>query len=148
MALRAVPGRLIIMETTFGSRLRHLRRKIKLTQKELGEELGLKQSTIAYYESEKREPNSKTLQRLADYFQVEVPYLLGVFDEPDSRSDTNPDPILTEDVVFLSFGDTSYDKRRLIQQIFNIVNKLNIDGLQHAETYLAFLTTLDKYKRK
>ena len=56
--------------------LRLLRKEKGLSMKELGETLGLAESTISQYETGKREPNQATLRALADYFHVTIDYLL------------------------------------------------------------------------
>ena len=61
----------------FSERLRALRREYNLSQGTLGERLGLAKSTINMYESASREPNFRTLSAIADYFSVDVDYLLG-----------------------------------------------------------------------
>ena len=58
-------------------RLRRLRTERMLTQAELGEELGLSESTVSLYEKGEREPSFTTLCRLADFFGVTTDYLLG-----------------------------------------------------------------------
>ena len=62
---------------TFGERLRELRKFKKQTQKELANEIGVSESTVSMYEMERREPDFETLEVLADYFNVDVDYLLG-----------------------------------------------------------------------
>lgn len=59
------------------NRLRELRTKKNLTLKELGEQLGMPNNTLSRYETGKREPKLETWQKLADYFNVSVPYLKG-----------------------------------------------------------------------
>lgn len=68
--------------TSFGDRLKNLREKKGLSQQELAKRFNLSQSTIAYYENDKKQPNQNTLQRLADFFEVSVDYLLGRTDDP------------------------------------------------------------------
>lgn len=63
--------------TTFGQRLKKMREQRGLSQKELAERFNLSQSTIAYYERDKKEPTNATLEKLADYFEVSVDFLLG-----------------------------------------------------------------------
>lgn len=58
-------------------RLKQLRKEHKITAKQLGEKLQVAESTISLYENGKREPNFKTLLKIADYFCVSVDYLLG-----------------------------------------------------------------------
>ena len=57
--------------------LKNMRKKYGLTMKQLGNEIGVAESTISQYESGKREPDYATLIRLADYFNVSVDFLLG-----------------------------------------------------------------------
>ena len=66
--------------STFSIRLRELRREFSLSQGALGEKLGLAKSTVNMYESANREPNFTTLSAIADFFAVDVDYLLGKTD--------------------------------------------------------------------
>jgi transcriptional regulator with XRE-family HTH domain len=66
----------------FGQRIRKLRHTCGLTMKELGQQLSLAESTISGYESESRKPDIETLHKLADYFEVNVDYILGRSDDP------------------------------------------------------------------
>lgn len=58
-------------------RIRELRKAKKVTMKELGNMIGVAESTMSLYETGKRKPDLETLSRLADYFNVSVDYLLG-----------------------------------------------------------------------
>lgn len=57
--------------------LRILRKERGLKLKQLGEIIGVAESTVSLYEQGKREPDNATLKKLADYFEVSVDYLLG-----------------------------------------------------------------------
>lgn len=59
------------------NRIRELRKQHKITMKQLGEVIGVAESTISQYETGKREPDNETLLRLGEYFGVSVDYLLG-----------------------------------------------------------------------
>lgn len=61
----------------FSEVLTALRKEKNLSQRSLAEELNLSKSTIGMYESGNREPNIETLERIADYFNVDMNYLLG-----------------------------------------------------------------------
>ena len=63
------------------NRIKELRQKNNLTLKELGQKVGLATNTISRYETGKREPKLETWQKLADYFNVSVPYLQGFTDK-------------------------------------------------------------------
>jgi transcriptional regulator with XRE-family HTH domain len=62
---------------TFGERLKKLRERRGLSQQELADRFNLSQSTIAYYESDKKQPSQNTLQKLADFYETSVDFLLG-----------------------------------------------------------------------
>lgn len=59
------------------NRIRQVRKELKITMKELGEIIGVAESTISMYETGNREPDLRTLSQIADYFNVSVDYLLG-----------------------------------------------------------------------
>lgn len=60
-----------------GLRIKSLRKKENLTQKQLAEKIGVSQRMIGYYESEERFPPHDVLTKLADCFSVSADYLLG-----------------------------------------------------------------------
>lgn len=53
----------------------------QLNQTDLGSALNLATSTISMYENGKREPDFETLETIADYFNVDIDYLLGKTDK-------------------------------------------------------------------
>ncbi|WP_411655239.1 helix-turn-helix domain-containing protein [Anaeromassilibacillus sp. SJQ-1] len=64
-------------------RLKTLRAEKGITQKQLSEKTGIAYSTIIGYENGKREPNSKAMAALEDYFGVSGAYLRGESDQRD-----------------------------------------------------------------
>ena len=58
-------------------KLRELRKGRSLTQEDMARILEFARTTYANYEQGTREPDNKTLNKLADYFQVSTDYLLG-----------------------------------------------------------------------
>jgi len=70
-----------------GSRLKELRNKKKLTQKQLAEKINVTHVSISGYESGNRSPDTDTLQRLADFFEVSTDYLLGRTNPKNSSGD-------------------------------------------------------------
>ena len=61
----------------FSEQLKMLRNKKRLSQAKLADELGVSASTVAMWESGEREPkNYKTLELIADYFNVNMEVLL------------------------------------------------------------------------
>jgi HTH-type transcriptional regulator, competence development regulator len=67
---------------TFGKRLRFLRKKRNMTQKDLADAFNLSESTIGMYERDEREPSFEFVRQLADFFNVTTDYLLGRTDLP------------------------------------------------------------------
>lgn len=61
----------------FAQRLKYLRKDLNLTQEDLAEKLSISRSTVAGYETERKEPDYTMLEKLADFFNVSVDYLLG-----------------------------------------------------------------------
>ncbi|MBA4602134.1 helix-turn-helix domain-containing protein [Thermoactinomyces mirandus] len=68
--------------STFSDRIRKLRAKSGLSQSELASRINIAKSTLAMYETGKREPNFDIVRRIADFFDVSVDYLLGQIDNP------------------------------------------------------------------
>jgi HTH-type transcriptional regulator, competence development regulator len=66
-----------------GDRLRRLRLEKKLTQEELGKKINVTKVSISGYENGNRTPDTETLQKLADFFNVTTDYLLGRTDNPN-----------------------------------------------------------------
>lgn len=61
----------------FGDVLKELRVNNKMTQSELANILNVSTSTIGMYEQNRRDPDTKTVNKIADYFEVTTDYLLG-----------------------------------------------------------------------
>lgn len=62
-----------------------LRKAAGLSQKELGEVLGLSQNAISTIESGSRGTTIEKLVLLAEFFHVSTDYLLGITDDPAWR---------------------------------------------------------------
>jgi len=61
----------------FGQRLRNLRNSQGISQSELSKHIGISKSSINMYERGEREPGFETLEAIADFFNVNMDYLLG-----------------------------------------------------------------------
>lgn len=62
---------------TFANTLKLLRTNKGLTQNELSQALKVSRSTIGMYENGSREPDYEMLEFIADFFNVDIDYLLG-----------------------------------------------------------------------
>ena len=59
-----------------GNRIAELRSNAHMSQFQLAKVLGIGTSTLGMYETNKRKPSPKVLERIADYFNVSVDYLM------------------------------------------------------------------------
>lgn len=82
-------------------RIRELRKKCGITMKELGEKIGVAESTISQYETGKRQPDYETLLKLGEYFGVTVDFLLGVEKAPTAEGERT---VNNDDIKFALFG--------------------------------------------
>lgn len=92
-------------------RMKLLRLESKLTQKEIAEKLGISTAFYGQWETGKRNPASKNLQKIADFYDVTTDYLLG---NTDIRNDTTFGDDLEKSLdTFKSFdGKPMYDEDR------------------------------------
>ena len=99
----------------FNDNLRNLRIQRGLTQMKLAEGLGTSQSAIAAWENQTREPDFKTIQRLADFFGVPLSSLLPL--------DTSVDD------DFLGMVSESFQKNPKLKELFDLVHVFNDQNL-------------------
>ncbi len=62
---------------SFNKRLKGLRLEVGLTQTELAKRIGATQRQVSFWESGQIEPNIFWLIKLADFFDVQIDYLVG-----------------------------------------------------------------------
>ena len=82
----------------FKSVLKILRKSNNLTQDMLAKKLGLSRSAIGMYEKGSRKPDYEILEKIADFFNVDIDYLLGR---------TLKTTLLPESIKQLSYEDAS-----------------------------------------
>lgn len=70
------------MQDKFQERLKKMRERNQLKQCVLSELCGLNRNAVKLYELGKVEPTMKSLESIADYFDVSIDYLLGRSDYP------------------------------------------------------------------
>jgi transcriptional regulator with XRE-family HTH domain len=107
---------------TFSDRLKELRKEKNLTQEDLAKILEISRSTIAGYETERKEPDYETLKKIADFFNVSIDYLLG---RTDVRSPLDKiTKAVLDDPELLEFWNTLKDREDL-KLLFNQTKKLS-----------------------
>ncbi len=71
----------------FGSNLKKMRIQHGLTQKQLGELVGVTKSVISFYERQERSPSPDVVVRLSNLFNTSTDELLGVNSERTVKLD-------------------------------------------------------------
>ncbi|VDN46382.1 conserved protein of unknown function [Petrocella atlantisensis] len=65
------------MMTSFGDNLKRIRTQLNMNQKDLGDKLGIGQTTIANYEKGVRFPTGELLKRIGEVLNVSIDQLMG-----------------------------------------------------------------------
>ena len=106
-----------------GNRIRELRKSRNMTMKQLGEVLGVAESTISQYETGKRQADNETLLRLGEFFDVTVGYLLGAE---------------TEKALTLE-GERGISDKNLMFALWGDTDEMTQDDLEDVKRYAAFV---------
>ena len=69
---------------TFSSVLKYLRKRDGFTQSEFATRIGVSKSAVSMYENGNREPDFTTLEIIADFFNVDMNFLLGKVEQKPS----------------------------------------------------------------
>lgn len=72
-----------------GGRIAKLREERGWTQEQTSSMLGISRAALSHYEKNRREPDTETLLKFADLFQVSVDYLVGRTQLPSQVLDDN-----------------------------------------------------------
>jgi transcriptional regulator with XRE-family HTH domain len=110
-----------------GERLKQLRLEKSLTQIGLAKIFNTSHATINRYEKSVNEPDSETINKFADYFNVSTDYLL---DRTDDRNNSEKiSEALHDDPELQEFWDMLKEREDL-QILFKQTKKLDNKGIQ------------------
>lgn len=56
--------------------IKDLRKQQKLSQQQVSEQLGITRVALSHYETGKREPNLRMLQKLSEFYNVSIDYII------------------------------------------------------------------------
>ncbi len=142
-----------IMANEIGKRIRELRLKKGLTQKELGALCGIAEPNIGKYELGKQNPKYGTLFKIADALNVPYDYLL--FGEENPYKEANLEEMLWSIVDELEdkaseLVDTTYseDIIKTIENLLIYFLRLNNEGRKKLFERIEELTEMEKYTKK
>lgn len=68
-----------------GNKIKLLREELNISQEKLAQKINVSSSTIAMYETNKRQPNYETLLKLSEIFECSIDYLLRKIRQKKSR---------------------------------------------------------------
>lgn len=119
--------------------LKKLRDSKNMTQAELARVLDIPESSIRRYESsEEGLPNRKRLEKMADYFNVSVGYLMGRHEEiKESLAEYKTKNELLDPFILFELVDTKTDDE-IISEFRHLAAGKNIDE-QTIRNHLAYI---------
>ncbi len=119
-----------------GKRIKLLRKKQGLSQKKMGEDLGLGISTISQYENLVNTPDTKTVIKIAEYFNVTTDYLFGLTDRPDFR-------LLKKEELEEFLPKKTVEEEEIHLQVDGKLKKLDKEKQEQIKKYLKEIGVLD-----
>lgn len=117
----------------FCTEFKRLREEKGLSQVEMAKILNISRSAVGMYEQGKREPDFETLEKIADYFNVDLDTLTG-------RGTTKKEQRQICDLIERCYGDKVYE-------IVNDLLKLDTFDRQAVGMMIKSLLSTDKYKK-
>ena len=100
-----------VKDMSIGNRIADLRTNNHMSQFQLAKVLGIGTSTLGMYETNKRKPSPKVLNKIADYFDVSTDYLLGRKSKADKVHNATVDEALGTIMSFEGQPVTEHDKK-------------------------------------
>lgn len=113
-----------------GGRLKKLRNNKKITQEELGKEVNVTKVSISGYENGNRSPDTETLQKIADYFDVSTDFLLGRSDNPIPNDSNGKGKSFFMSKIASEFPD--------IDLMFKDLESLDAEEMKEVYEYIKF----------
>ena len=114
----------------FSERFKELRQSRKLSQQELADKLNTSKSSVNMYERGEREPGIEMLETIADFFNVDMDYLLG------KASIVNKTLANAENVIKLSGTDEHTNLTSSEEALLSNYRQLNPDGQKKVDDYV------------
>ena len=143
---------------TFDTRLKKLRQEKGILQDALAEDIGVTKGTVSVWERGVRKPDFSTMEKLAAYFDVSLPYLLGESENRNTQelSDRDAAIVTVEDddehltTMAKQYAQLSTSSRRIIDAAIAAAykNDLQNGSLHTADEYSVRINSTWKQKNK
>ena len=110
--------------------LRQLRKAANRTQQQMASMLGITQQAYAAYENDKSSPPNDVLEKIADYFNVSIDYLLGRNEKipPAERPQADISENFIKEFGDL-FSDDTFIQYARLYKLMNATQRLMILGV-------------------
>ncbi len=136
----------------FNNILKQLRLEKGLMQTKIAEDLGISKSSYSLYESGKREPNMEMLEKIADYFNVDIDFLLGrtnkMFEEYfEQQKLLNIDNKERHHLLIYYYNTLERTGRDSLMEILANLQVLNKRGQKEASKRVEELTEIPRYTK-
>ena len=136
----------------FNNILKQLRLEKGLMQTKIAEDLGISKSSYSLYESGKREPNMEMLEKIADYFNVDIDFLLGrtnkMFEEYlEQQKLLNIDNKERHHLLIYYYNTLERTGRNSLMEILANLQVLNKRGQKEASKRVEELTEIPRYTK-
>lgn len=119
----------------FADRLKSLRTSSDMTQEDLAKATGLKRSAIGMYESGKRKPDYETLEIIADYFNVDMNFLLG---KSNTSNSVNPYSLTKDEVIHVKkYRQLDENRKHVIDEQIDYLLYKQAQEAESKEEHLA-----------
>ena len=119
-------------KTVMAQRIRELRKSKNLTQARLAQLTGLKETAIRSYENSLREPNSKAMAALEEYFNVSGAFLRGETDVRDFLPNNERKQLTT--------AQTADELSDLLKKIQTTIKDISDEELEYTDGLLTELS--------
>ncbi|AZO93464.1 helix-turn-helix transcriptional regulator [Halocella sp. SP3-1] len=107
----------------FGEKLKEIREKSGMTQKQLADKIGVNRATIAGYETKGKEPSYDTLIKIAQTLNCSLDYLLGYKEKNNSDKSEHLNP----EIIYLA---KKISKRKELKLLLKETEDLNPDSVK------------------
>lgn len=115
----------------FGDNLKDLREARHITQSQLAEYLQVSRPTIAGYETKNRQPDFEKLEKIADFFQVSIDFLISGTESANVELHVNK----------------QIDENELDRDVIMAYRKLSLESKQDTLKYVELLRLRDNTQK-
>lgn len=133
------------MILNIGARIKHERKRVGITQKELAEKSGLATITIQQYERGVREPRLEIVFKIAKALNVLPTTLIENMDDEFAEFIESHPNDYDSLIIFSSDAESRIDST-IEKQLVNLFNRLNNEGIAVALERIEELTEIPRYK--